>query len=83
MELHPKQGDLTMPSGKPRSSNDGDVDIKGAGVQEVERRAPDAQNFAAIMATNKPNPWGQGYIRLYLLSAIIFLCSTMNGASEY
>ncbi|KAI0970749.1 lactose permease [Xylaria arbuscula] len=36
-------------------------------------------NYAAIMATNKPNPRGPGYIRLYLLSATIFLCSTMSG----
>ncbi|KAI1311771.1 lactose permease [Xylaria venustula] len=40
---------------------------------------PTLENYAAIMATNKPNPRGPGYIKLYLLSATIFLCSTMSG----
>ncbi|KAI1644085.1 uncharacterized protein F4817DRAFT_227314 [Daldinia loculata] len=31
------------------------------------------------MATNKPNPRGPGYIQLYLLAGMVFLCSTMNG----
>jgi hypothetical protein len=35
--------------------------------------------FADIMANHKPNPLGSGYLRLYLFSALIFLCSTMNG----
>jgi hypothetical protein len=34
---------------------------------------------ASIMAMNKPNQWGKGYRRLYLLAACIFLNSTMNG----
>lgn len=37
--------------------------------------------YATIMATHKPNPRGPGYIKLYLLSAVVFLCSTMNGES--
>ncbi|KAI2642316.1 general substrate transporter [Xylaria nigripes] len=40
---------------------------------------PTMETYAAIMATNKPNPLGPGYIRLYLLSMTIFLCSTMSG----
>ncbi|KAI0555991.1 hypothetical protein F4679DRAFT_13194 [Xylaria curta] len=37
------------------------------------------ENYATIMATNKPDPRGPGYIRLYILAATIFLCSTMSG----
>ncbi|KAI3547569.1 lactose permease [Colletotrichum filicis] len=35
--------------------------------------------YATIMATNKPDPRGPGYIRLYLLATVLFFCSTMNG----
>ncbi|KAL1975649.1 hypothetical protein VTN31DRAFT_4041 [Thermomyces dupontii] len=35
--------------------------------------------LADIMEKHKPNPWGPGYIRLYLMAGLIFLCSTMNG----
>lgn len=37
------------------------------------------ETYATIMTTNKPDPWGPGHIRLYLLAATIFLCSTMSG----
>ncbi|TRX88357.1 hypothetical protein FHL15_010733 [Xylaria flabelliformis] len=37
------------------------------------------ESYATIMATNKPDPRGPGYIRLYILAATIFLCSTMSG----
>ncbi|KAI1266392.1 lactose permease [Xylariaceae sp. FL1019] len=40
---------------------------------------PNAETYAAIMATNPPNPRGPGYIKLYLLALTIFLCSTMSG----
>ncbi|KAJ3561907.1 hypothetical protein NPX13_g8766 [Xylaria arbuscula] len=40
---------------------------------------PTLETYAAIMTTNKPDPWGPGYIRLYILAATIFLCSTMSG----
>lgn len=36
-------------------------------------------DFAAALEDNKPNPWGKGYLRMYLFCALIFLCSTMNG----
>lgn len=52
-------------------------DIKIVEVHQVEGIDP---THAAIMATNKPNQWGKGYIRLYMLAACIFLNSTMNGA---
>ncbi|KAJ4152261.1 hypothetical protein NW754_004056 [Fusarium falciforme] len=35
--------------------------------------------YANIMAKNKPNPRGPGYIKLYVLASVVFLCSTMNG----
>ncbi|KAK7447905.1 lactose permease [Colletotrichum acutatum] len=38
-----------------------------------------ADTYATIMATNKPDPRGPGYIRLYLLATVLFFCSTMNG----
>ena len=38
--------------------------------------------LADIMEKHKPNPWGPGYIRLYLMAGLIFLCSTMNGTSR-
>ncbi|KAI1340060.1 general substrate transporter [Xylariaceae sp. FL0016] len=40
---------------------------------------PNAETYATIMATNKPDPRGPGYIRLYILAGSLFLCSTMNG----
>jgi hypothetical protein len=55
-----------------------DSDVKVFKVQQVE--GIDATH-ATIMATNKPNQWGKGYIRLYMLAACIFLNSTMNGPS--
>lgn len=38
-----------------------------------------AELYATIMATQKPNPRGPGYIKLYLLVSVMLLCSTMNG----
>lgn len=35
--------------------------------------------YAIIMANNKPNPFGSGYIKLYLICSFCFLNSTMNG----
>ncbi|KAI8945231.1 lactose permease [Xylaria longipes] len=37
------------------------------------------ENYATIMATNRPDPRGPGHIKLYILAATIFLCSTMSG----
>ncbi|KAI1325020.1 general substrate transporter [Xylariaceae sp. FL0255] len=39
----------------------------------------DAETYAAIMASDKPNPLGPGYIKMYMLTVVIFLCSTMSG----
>ena len=35
--------------------------------------------LAAILETDKPNPWGKGYLNLYFICFLIFFCSTMNG----
>jgi len=53
-----------------------DSDVKVLEVRQIE--GIDATH-ATIMATDKPNQWGPGYIRLYMLAACIFLNSTMNG----
>ncbi|KAJ1337303.1 Lactose permease [Microdochium nivale] len=54
-----------------------------ASPQTVQMERPDADDgateYATIMATQKPDPRGSGYIRLYLLGAVCFFCSTMNG----
>ncbi|OTA57993.1 general substrate transporter [Hypoxylon sp. EC38] len=57
------------------------MDKKGQRVslEDVEGLEPSPETYATIMATNKPNPLGSGYIKLYLLAGMIFLCSTMNG----
>ncbi|OQE16600.1 hypothetical protein PENFLA_c027G10934 [Penicillium flavigenum] len=48
-------------------------------LKEVENMEESIETYAAIMAAHKPNPRGPGYIKLYILSAVVFLCSTMNG----
>lgn len=40
---------------------------------------PSLESYATIMATNRPDPRGPGYIKLYLLAGTMFLCSTMSG----
>lgn len=47
-------------------------------VEEKEMEAVNA-SFATIMANHRPNPWGKGYITLYMLASICFLNSTMSG----
>ncbi|KAI5462795.1 general substrate transporter [Mariannaea sp. PMI_226] len=37
------------------------------------------ETYANIMAKHKPNPLGPGCIKMYLVSSLVFLCSTMNG----
>lgn len=53
-----------------------DSDGKVTETQEIEGVNA---THASIMATNKPDQWGRGYVRLYMLAACIFLNSTMNG----
>lgn len=49
------------------------------GLDEVERVEASSETYATIMATNKPDVRGPGYIKLYMLAGVIFLCSTMTG----
>lgn len=37
--------------------------------------------FAVIMERHKPDPWGPGHLKLYLLAALCFLNSTMSGTA--
>ena len=65
-----------------RKSNDNNIAIGRVDtglVDETEKLELSAETYATILAKNKPNPLGSGYLRLYLLSAAVFLCSTMNG----
>ncbi|KAI0830453.1 general substrate transporter [Hypoxylon sp. FL0890] len=57
------------------------MDKKGQemSLEDVEGLEPSLETYATILAKNKPNPLGSGYIKLYLLAGMIFLCSTMNG----
>lgn len=51
-------------------------------VKVVETRQVEGVNIdmAQIMdGPDKPNPWGPGYIKLYLLVGLLFMNSTMNG----
>ncbi|ORY04970.1 lactose permease [Clohesyomyces aquaticus] len=47
-------------------------------IEEGETTGVNA-NFAAILAKHKPNPWGKGHLKLYLLCAVCFMNSTMSG----
>lgn len=48
-------------------------------VEKLEDMENPIETYASVMAEHKPNPRGPGYIKLYILSGLIFLCSTMNG----
>ena len=69
-----------------RRSNEKDIQPVGrvdtGANEDIDKLEAGAETYAAILAKNKPDPLGKGYIRLYLLSAAVFLCSTMNGASD-
>ena len=56
-----------------------DTRKESSDLKQVEAMENSAETYAQIMATNKPNPRGPGYLRLYLLAGMVFLCSTMNG----
>jgi hypothetical protein len=38
--------------------------------------------LAAALSEDKPNPWSKGYLRLYAICLLVYLCSTMNGKSS-
>jgi hypothetical protein len=44
---------------------------------------PGAEAFAAIMTSQRPNPYGPGYLKLYSIAGTVFLCSTMSGELEF
>jgi hypothetical protein len=60
---------------KETSLEKGHVDVSNM----LDDAGPNPETYAAIMATHKPDPRGPGYIKLYLLAGVIFLCSTMSG----
>ncbi|KAI0853851.1 general substrate transporter [Daldinia vernicosa] len=70
----------TSEAAKIRLSHDS-MNKKGQGINlnDVDGIEPSPETYATIIATNKPNPRGPGYIQLYLLAGMVFLCSTMNG----
>ena len=35
-----------------------------------------------LPAESRPNPWGPGHRKLYLMCALVYLCSTMNGMNR-
>ena len=47
-------------------------------VREEEFQVQNA-TLAKVLQENKPNPRGKGYLRLYAICGLIYLCSTMNG----
>lgn len=51
------------------------------GYAKKEKKDIKARNaeFAAAVTENRPNPWGRGYLQLYVYCLILYLCSTMNG----
>lgn len=57
----------------------GDSAKDGPVLKHLDDADTGADTYATIMATNKPDPRGPGYIRLYLLATVLFFCSTMNG----
>ncbi|KAF2200575.1 sugar transporter [Delitschia confertaspora ATCC 74209] len=64
-----------------KNSNIGKKDVCDNGRNVVEKRETTGVNptFTTIIATHKPNPFGKGYLKLYLLASVCFLNSTMQG----
>ncbi|KAL7623753.1 hypothetical protein AAE478_005306 [Parahypoxylon ruwenzoriense] len=79
MEGHVRDARISSTSKNRASHDTTDKQDHHIDLDDAERIEPSAETYAAIMATNKPNPRGPGYIKLYLLAGMIFLCSTMNG----
>lgn len=47
-------------------------------TEKFETLSPD---LAKVLRENKPGAFSSGYIRMYLMCMLIYLCSTMNGQS--
>ena len=63
-----------------------DHDIASPEPEHLESVGPsngkvqgDPLTLAEVIEGNRPDPWGSGYRELYFMSALVFLCSTMNG----
>lgn len=52
------------------------TDTKVLDEQKVEMLNP---QLDGILQENKPNPWGPGYLRMYLFVGLVCFASTMNG----
>lgn len=48
-------------------------------VPKLESRVPVQSELAAVLAKEKPDPWSQSMIRLYLIVFVAYLCSATNG----
>jgi hypothetical protein len=47
---------------------------------EREKRTPAEAAVDNLAEVGKPpNPWGKGAKKLYMMCALVYLCSTMNG----
>lgn len=66
-----KSEDCTMAPPEPEH-------LESAGPSN-EKVQGDPLTLAEVIERNRPDPWGSGYRKLYLMSALVFLCSTMNG----
>ena len=52
------------------------ADVKVLDEQKVDMLNPQLQG---IFQENKPNPWGTGYLKMYIFVGLICFASTMNG----
>lgn len=55
-------------------SQDGAFPEKASGSQPI---GVHVENLAEV--GKPPNPWGKGARKLYMMCALLYLCSTMNG----
>ena len=46
---------------------------------ETVRERTTSEALDAVLAKEKPNPWSRGMMKLYVIMAIGYLVSTMNG----
>lgn len=53
--------------------------VDNADEQKLEIAQMEGITFQAALEISKPNPWAKGYLHMYTVCALIFLCSTMNG----
>ncbi|KZO92397.1 sugar transporter [Calocera viscosa TUFC12733] len=56
-------------------------DVPHEGSEAHEPIHPDElhSRLTAAYEYGRPNPWGLGYLKMYLFCSLIYLCSTMNG----